>query len=268
MSSGTPDILKKILARKLEELQQRCADLPLPELKEKLQGAKATRGFVRAIEESLSQGRSAVIAEIKKASPSKGVIRPDFHPAEIARSYEAGGASCLSVLTDVDFFQGCDEYLQQARNACKLPVLRKDFIVDPYQVYEARYIGADCILLIVAALSDTQLGELAGLAQQLDLDVLMEVHDGEELERALQIPGRLVGINNRNLRTFEVRLETTTELLHMIPDDRIVVTESAIHSPQDVQFMRDHGVNTFLVGEAFMREVDPGQTLQALFYQT
>lgn len=265
MSSPAADILQKILARKVEELRARSAALPLPELTQQLQASSPVRGFMAAIENKIAAGQSAVIAEIKKASPSKGVIRPDFHPADIARSYEAGGAACLSVLTDVDFFQGSDEYLKQARNACALPVLRKDFIIDPYQVYEARLIGADCILLIVAALGDAQLGELASLAHQLDMDVLMEVHDREELERALQIPGRLIGINNRNLRTFETRLQTTTELLHMIPDDRIVVTESAIHTPADVRFMREHGVNAFLVGEAFMREADPGTKLRELF---
>jgi len=207
----------------------------------------------------------AVIAEIKKASPSKGVIRENFDPVAIARSYEKGGATCLSVLTDVDFFQGADAYLQQAREACTLPVIRKDFIIDPYQVYEARTIGADCVLLIVAALSDAQLQELSQLAEQVGLDVLVEVHDEAELHRALKLNTPLIGINNRNLRTFDVSLQTTIDLLPLIPDDRIVVTESAIHTPQDVNFMRKHNVNAFLVGEAFMRADDPGVKLAELF---
>jgi len=221
---------------------------------------------VEAIRKRLDGGEPAVIAEIKKASPSKGVIRPDFDPAAIAKSYEAGGAACLSVLTDVDFFQGADEYLVQARTACALPVLRKDFIVDPYQVVEARAIGADCILLIAAALDDTRMQELAGTAQELGLDVLVEVHDGEELERALRLELPLVGINNRDLRTFETRLETTLELLDAIPGDRIVVTESGIHTPDDVARMREHGVHAFLVGETFMRAEQPGERLAELFF--
>ncbi|MGM0594160.1 MAG: indole-3-glycerol phosphate synthase TrpC, partial [Pseudomonadota bacterium] len=207
----------------------------------------------------------AVIAEVKRASPSKGVIREKFVPAEIAQSYEKGGAACLSVLTDIDFFQGSDEYLQQARAACTLPVIRKDFIVDPYQVYEARVIGADCILLIAACLSDAQMQQLSALATELAMDVLVEVHDGEELQRTLPLGLPLVGINNRNLRTFEVSLDTTLELLAQIPEGRIVVTESGIHTPEDVALMRSHQVNTFLVGEAFMRADEPGQKLAELF---
>ena len=203
--------------------------------------------------------------EIKKASPSKGVIREHFEPAEIARSYERSGASCLSVLTDRDFFQGSDHFLQAARDACSLPVLRKDFMVDPYQIYEARMIGADCILLIVSALSDQQLSEFNALAQSLGMDVLAEVHGIDELERALPLPGAILGINNRNLHTFEVSLNNTFELLNLIPDSRLVVTESGIHTKQDVESMVRHNVTSFLVGEAFMRQEDPGAGLRTLF---
>jgi len=206
-----------------------------------------------------------VIAEVKKASPSKGVMRPDFRPAEIARSYEAGGAACLSVLTDVDFFQGADAYLQEARSACSLPVLRKDFTIDPYQVYEARVLGADCILLIVAALGDAALVELSELAAELDMDVLVEVHDGEELERALATPARLIGINNRNLRTFATTLDTTLELRSRVPAQRLLVTESGIVTREDVARMRGADVHAFLVGETFMRAEDPGAELRRLF---
>ena len=210
-------------------------------------------------------GDAAVIAEIKKASPSKGVIRPDFDPEQIARSYAAGGATCLSVLTDEAFFQGADHYLKAARRACALPVLRKDFIIDAYQVWEARAIGADCVLLIVAALDDAQLSDLSGLALDLGMDVLVEVHDAGELTRALALPLPLIGINNRDLRSFETRLETTIELLASIPEERIVVTESGIHQPADVHYLRRHGVHAFLVGEAFMRAEDPGARLAQLF---
>ena len=263
--SDTPDILKKILARKVDEIQQRAGHESLRDLTQRAAGMPAPRGFVQSIEAKLLGKQAAVIAEIKKASPSKGVIRANFDPAAIAKSYQDGGAACLSVLTDVDFFQGADAYLQQAKAACALPVLRKDFVIDPYQVYEARVLGADCILLIVAALSDTQLLDLSQLAAELDLDVLVEVHDAEELERALSLNTKLIGINNRNLRTFETRLETTLDLLPAIPDDRIVVTESAIHNREDVKRMQQNGVNSFLVGEAFMRADDPGQMLKALF---
>jgi len=263
--NDTPDILKKIIHRKAEEVAVRAGQLPLSQLSASLEGAASARGFVAAIESKILANEAAVIAEIKKASPSKGVLREDFRPADIAASYERGGAACLSVLTDVDFFQGSDDYLKQARAACSLPVLRKDFVIDPYQVYEARAIGADCILLIVACLSDAQLQELSGLAQELGLDVLVEVHDGEELARALPLNTRLIGINNRNLRTFEVSLQTTIELLSTIPEDRIVVTESGIHVPEDVALMRENRVNAFLVGEAFMRAEDPGVRLAELF---
>lgn len=263
--NDTPDILKKIIARKIEEINERKSRCDLSGIRARAQQADACRGFVSAIKNRIDAGRSGVIAEIKKASPSKGVIREDFHPAEIAASYEKAGAACLSVLTDADFFQGSEEYLQQARAACSLPVIRKDFIIDPYQVYEARAIGADCILLIVAVLNDTQLEELSALAQELNMDVLVEVHDAEELQRALLLKLPLVGINNRNLRTFEVSLDTTLDLLKQIPRDRIVVTESAIHSKQDVTLMREHNVNAFLVGEAFMRAENPGEELAKLF---
>jgi len=214
---------------------------------------------------AVDAGRPAVIAEIKKASPSAGVIRPHFEPAAIARSYEAGGAACLSVLTDREFFQGGDEYLREARAACRLPVLRKDFIVDEYQVYEARAIEADCILLIVAALGDAQLRELAGLAAHLEMDVLVEVHDEEELDRALALDTPLIGVNNRDLRTFRTRLDTTLRLKARVPEDRLVVTESGIHTREDVARMRANGVHAFQVGEAFMRAPDPGQKLAELF---
>ncbi|MFA5531133.1 MAG: indole-3-glycerol phosphate synthase TrpC [Thiohalomonadaceae bacterium] len=263
--NDTPDVLKKILRRKAEEVAERAARVPMAELRERARAADAPRGFADAIRKRVAAGRPAVIAEVKKASPSKGVIRPDFDPAAIARSYEAGGATCLSVLTDVDFFQGADAYLQQARAACSLPVLRKDFVIEPYQVVEARAIGADCILLIAAALSDAQMKELTQTAREFGLDVLVEVHDGEELARALPLGLPLVGINNRNLRTFEVALATTLELLPVIPADRTVVTESGILAAEDVALMRGHGVHAFLVGEAFMRAPEPGERLRELF---
>ncbi|HSW52646.1 MAG TPA: indole-3-glycerol phosphate synthase TrpC [Sulfuricaulis sp.] len=260
-----PDILRKILARKAEEIAERARRTPLVELKKQLAQAPVPRGFMKAIRSRVATGQAAVIAEIKKASPSKGLLRADFRPAEIAQSYERHGATCLSVLTDVDFFQGSDEHLKQARSACGLPVLRKDFTIDAYQVYEARIIGADAILLIVAALDDTQLRELAELAAELGMDVLVEVHDAVELERALELPAPLIGINNRDLRTFHTSLETTLDLLEKIPAGRVVVTESGIHAPADVARMRARGVNVFLVGEAFMKADDPGMKLQELF---
>ena len=262
---NTPDILKKIIRRKQQEIADRLSKVSLAEQIDRTKNASPVRGFVKSIEHSIQVGRAAVIAEIKKASPSKGVMRENFIPAEIAGSYEKGGASCLSVLTDIDFFQGCDEYLQQARTACSLPVIRKDFIIDPYQVYEARAIGADCILLIVACLDDAKLVELNALAHELGMDVLVEVHDAQELQRALKLPNRLIGINNRNLRTFETSLQTTIELLEQIPADKIVVTESGIHTPADVALMRQHQVHAFLVGEAFMKADDPGEKLAELF---
>lgn len=261
----TPDILKRILRRKREEIAERSARTPLDALEPRIENASPVRGFAAAVAARIAAGESGVIAEIKRASPSKGIIREDFHPAEIAASYQKGGAACLSVLTDVDFFQGSDVYLQEARAACALPVIRKDFIVDPYQVYEARVLGADCILLIVAALDDAPLTALTQLAHELGMDVLVEVHDRAELERALPLGTKLVGINNRDLRTFDTTLQTTLDLLASIPDDRIVVTESGIHTHSDVALMRSHDVNAFLVGEAFMRADDPGKKLRELF---
>lgn len=261
----TPDILKKILARKMEEIDARNRAVSLQELSRRVAEADAPRGFLSALRVRVAAGRAAVIAEIKKASPSRGVLREDFEPAQIAASYERGGATCLSVLTDIDFFQGADAYLQQARAACALPVLRKDFIIDPYQVYEARVIGADCILLIVAALADAMLAELLQLAEHLQMDCLVEVHDATELERALQTPAPLIGINNRDLRSFETSLDVTLDMLGQIPDDRLVVTESGIHTADDVSLMRGRGVHTFLVGEAFMKAPDPGEKLAQLF---
>ena len=259
------DILPKILARKAEEIAERSARLSLDELRRQAQNLPPPRPFAGDLERTIARGRPAVIAEIKRASPSKGLLRDPFRPAEIAQSYAAAGATCLSVLTDRDFFQGSEEYLREARAACDLPVLRKDFIIDPYQVYEARLIGADCILLIVAALDDARLLELERLAMDLDLDVLVEVHDATELQRALAIGATLIGVNNRNLRTFETRLETTLDLLPRIPAGCTVVTESGIHTPADVALMRTHGVHAFLVGEAFMRAPDPGAKLAELF---
>jgi indole-3-glycerol phosphate synthase len=244
---------------------ERRARLPLDDLRTRLRDLAPPRGFAAALRRRIDAGRAAVIAEVKKASPSRGVLRADFRPADIATSYAAGGAACLSVLTDRDFFQGDDEYLRQARAACTLPVLRKDFVIDAYQVYESRLLGADCILLIVAALGDARLSEFAGLAAQLELDVLVEVHDADELARALALNVPLVGVNNRDLRSFDIRLETTLDLLPAIPPDRVVVTESGIHTVQDVQRLRAHGVNAFLVGEAFMRAPDPGAELRKLF---
>ena len=259
------DILNRILARKVEEIEQRSRVRPLEELRARASQQAPARGFVRAIQRKLDAGDAAVIAEVKKASPSKGLIRKDFDPAAIARSYEAGGAACLSVLTDVDFFQGSNAYLGEARAACRLPVIRKDFIIDPYQVYEARMIGADAILLIVAALEDGPMIEMANLAHELGMDVLVEVHDIDELERALQTDCQLIGVNNRNLRTFEVSLDTSLELKSAMPGDRIMVTESGIASREDVARMRGAGIHTFLVGESFMRQPDPGVALKAMF---
>ncbi|MDH3526277.1 MAG: indole-3-glycerol phosphate synthase TrpC [Gammaproteobacteria bacterium] len=262
---ATPDILRKILARKVEEITERKHRLGLEELGLRVAAAGPVRGFLAGLTGRLEVGRPAVIAEVKQASPSRGILRVDFDPAQIAASYERGGATCLSVLTDIDFFKGSDANLQQARAACSLPVLRKDFIIDPYQVLEARAIGADCVLLIVAALDDAMLQELMQLAVHLGMDVLVEVHDQDELERALQTPAPLIGINNRNLRTFETRLEVTLGLLDQIPDDRTVVTESGIHTREDVALMRSHGVHAFLVGEAFMKAAEPGEKLAELF---
>lgn len=265
MSNNPPDILKKILARKLEEIAERSAKTPITDLRRLAEQADVPRGFVTALQRKIALGQAGVIAEIKKASPSKGVIRPDFHPADIAKSYASHGAACLSVLTDRDFFQGCEMYLQEARAACALPVLRKDFTIAEYQVLEARAISADCILLIAAALDDAQMRDLAQCAMDLGMDVLVEVHDRAELERALPLGLSLVGINNRNLRTFDVSLQTTLDMLSLIPQDRIVVTESGIFAPEDVRLMRSHNVHAFLVGESFMRAKDPGEKLAELF---
>ena len=264
-SNNTPDILKKILQRKREEVAERSAQLDLERLILMSEQALPVRGFIRAIEEKISQGEAAVIAEIKKASPSKGIMRENFNPTKIAQSYEKNGAACLSILTDKDFFQGSEGYLKQARNATQLPVIRKDFIIDPYQVYEARTINADCILLIVSALTDERLQELLALSNKLGMDVLMEVHDADEMERALLSGAKLIGVNNRNLRTFEVSLQNTIDMINMVPDDRILVTESGIHVPADVALMRENNINTFLVGEAFMRADEPGEKLAELF---
>ncbi|HEX5056533.1 MAG TPA: indole-3-glycerol phosphate synthase TrpC [Gammaproteobacteria bacterium] len=260
------DILQTILTRKTEEIVERAGRVSLRELEQCVAGLPAPRDFTGALRTRGVAGQPAVIAEIKKASPSKGVIRPDFDPVSIAKSYEIGGAACLSVLTDRDFFQGSEEYLQNARQACRLPVLRKDFTIDRYQVYEARAIGADCILLIVAALSDEMLKELLALAEQLQLAALVEVHDRPEMERALAAGARFIGINNRNLRTFETRLETTYELMQMVDEDVLLVTESGIHTRADVTAMRQRGINCFLVGEAFMRAPVPGAKLKELFF--
>jgi indole-3-glycerol phosphate synthase len=259
------DILNKINATKHEEVAAAQAAKPLAVVRAEAEAQSPTRDFVGALRAKIAAGQSAVISEIKKASPSKGVLREDFRPADIARSYEAGGAACLSVLTDSPYFQGCPEYLKQARAACALPVLRKDFLVDPYQVYEARAMGADCILLIVASLSLAQMQEMEAIAHSLGMAVLVESHNGEELDAALQLKTPLIGINNRNLRTFEVSLDTTLQQLDRIPADRLVITESGILKPEDVTLMRQHQVNAFLVGEAFMRADDPGTELARLF---
>ena len=259
------DILNRILARKAEEVAERRTRLPEAELVARIAELPGTRGFAAAIEAKIDAGLPAVIDEVKKASPSKGLIRTHFDPAAIARSYEAAGAACLSVLTDSDFFQGSEAFLQQAREACSLPVLRKEFIIDAYQVYEARAIGADCVLLIVSALDDDVLLELSLLAAELDLDVLCEVHDEEELERAQALPVPLIGVNNRNLRSFETSLETSLTLQELVEYDRVLVAESGIHTPQDVARLREGGIQAFLVGEAFMRAEDPGSELKRLF---
>jgi indole-3-glycerol phosphate synthase len=266
------DILTKILAVKREEVAAALAAKSLAAVRAEAEAQPAPRDFVGAIRSKVSRGGTppatplpAVIAEIKKASPSKGVLRANFHPAEIAASYERYGAACLSVLTDRQFFQGSPEYLQAARAACALPVLRKDFMVDPYHIYEARAMGADAILLIVAALSVMQMQEMEAIAQALGMAVLVEAHDGTEVDAALQLKTPLIGINNRNLRTFEVSLQTTLGQLDRIPSDRIVVTESGILGAEDVALMRSHGVHAFLIGEAFMRAADPGQQLARLF---
>lgn len=262
--SGT--ILDTIVARKREEIAERRRARPLEAVAEAARAAAPARGFQAALAQRIGHGEPGVIAEIKKASPSKGVIRPDFEPVGIARSYAGAGAACLSVLTDVDFFQGADAYLTAARAAVELPVLRKDFVVDPYQVHETRALGADCMLLIVAALDIMRLTNLYWLGRDVGLDVLIEVHDERELEAALSLQPGMIGINNRNLKTFETRLDVTWNLLERIPADVLVVTESGINRAEDVREMRRRGVNAFLVGEAFMREPDPGLALRRLFF--
>ncbi|NNE36986.1 MAG: indole-3-glycerol phosphate synthase TrpC [Gammaproteobacteria bacterium] len=266
--SERSDILNRILERKQHEVSERQKNISLDSIKNLAADTAPPRGFYQAINYSIDQGKPAVIAEIKKASPSKGIIREDFDPVTIAKSYANGGATCLSVLTDVDFFQGSDEHLKAAKSACNLPVLRKDFTIDPYQLYEARAIGADCILLIVAALSDSQLRELVDVTLELGMDVLVEVHDREELERAMILRTPLIGINNRDLHTFKTDLETTLTLLTDIYPDRTVVTESGIHTAQQVIKLRQHNVNAFLVGEAFMSADDPGEKIRELFSES
>ena len=265
MPALTSGILGEILAAKAREVTRRAAARPLAELRAAIDGLAPPRGFIDAIERDLGAGRPAVIAEMKKASPSAGVLRADFDPAAIARSFAEHGATCLSVLTDETYFHGHNRDLAEARNACALPVLRKDFIVDPYQVFEARVIGADAVLLIVAALGDPALPELAELAHALDMDVLVEAHDDKDLERALALPCRLIGINNRNLQTFQTSLDTSVALRASIPENRIAVTESGIHTRNDVARLRQHDVHAFLVGEAFMRAQQPGEKLKELF---
>jgi indole-3-glycerol phosphate synthase len=259
------DILDRILATKAEEVAAAKRSRPYVEVEAAARAALRPRDFEGALRAQIASGRSAVIAEIKKASPSRGVLRAHFDPPAIARSYEAAGAACLSVLTDRQYFQGAPEFLTAARGACSLPVLRKDFIVDEYQIAEARALGADAILLIVAALDDPRLAALEACARDFGMAVLVEVHDGAELQRALRLETPLIGVNNRNLRTFDVSLATTLDLLAQVPGDRLVITESGIRSPADVATMRAHGVHAFLVGEAFMRADDPGAALAALF---
>ncbi len=260
------DILNKIIAVKEMEVARAVGKKPFSTVRAEAEAMPPPRDFVGAIQFKIAAGKPAIIAEIKKASPSRGVIRENFDPAAIAGSYEQHGAACLSVLTDTQFFQGSKNHLMEARAACALPVLRKDFMIDPYQVCRARTIGADCILLIVAALDLPRMQELETQAMELGMAVLVESHDAAELELALQLKTPLIGINNRNLRTFETRLETTLELMGRVPQERIVITESGIHTREDVQRMRHNGINAFLVGEAFMRAEDPGQELARLFF--
>ena len=265
-SDKTPTILRKIVARKWQEIEERQSTLKLANCKAQAFDRDETRGFVRAIETKNANNLPAIIAEIKKASPTKGIIREDFVPAAIAESYEKAGAACLSVLTDRDFFQGHEDYLQQARAASALPIIRKDFMVAPYQIYESRVVNADCVLLIAACLTKDQMQELSGIAHEIGLDVLVEVHNEAELKDALTLETRLIGINNRDLHSFEVSLDNTFNLLKQIPEDRIVVTESGIHAREDVIAMQERDVNAFLVGEAFMRAADPGKELERLFF--
>lgn len=264
MSTGS-DVLDKIMAHKAHEVDAQRRQTSLADMRAMADDMPPVRGFVAGMQETLASGRAAVIAEVKKASPSKGVIRSDFRPAEIAESYQKYGAACLSVLTDAEFFQGSPEYFAQVRQACTIPMLRKDFMLDDYQVYQARAMDADCILLIVAALEDGLMQDLAGRSLELQMDVLVEVHNAEELERGLKLGMPMIGINNRNLRNFETSLDTTIDLLPLIPKEVVVVTESGIHEADDVAQMREHGVDSFLVGEAFMRAAEPGTRLAELF---
>lgn len=263
--TDTPDILKTILATKQQEVARRKINAPIAMLEEIASGVERPRGFANALQYRMLIKKPAIIAEIKKASPSQGVIRENFQPVAIARDYAMNGATCLSVLTDKEYFQGSEAYLEMVRKSCPLPVLRKDFMIDAYQIYEARALGADCILLIVAALEDKLMHELAELATKLGMDVLVEVHDGEELQRALSLDTKLIGINNRNLRTFVTNLQTTLELKTAIPDDRLIITESGIHTTEDVQLMLNNNIYGFLVGEAFMRVEQSGQKMRELF---
>lgn len=262
---NTPDILKKIIARKEQEVIECKKIISFDQMMKKAYDDRETVDFYQALKNKVDLKQNAIIAEIKKASPSKGILRENFNPVEIAKSYEVHGAACLSVLTDKDFFQGDDQYLIDVREAVSLPILRKEFIIDPYQVLEARVMGADCILLIAACLSDGEMEILAQHAMQLNMDILVEVHNAEELKRALKLPLIMIGINNRNLRTFDVSLQTTVDLLSEIKDDILVITESGILTSENVAFMHEHDVYSFLVGEAFMRQDDPGVALQEIF---
>lgn len=263
--TDTPDILKQILATKAEEITRRKQCITISDLKKYAESVEKPRGFAVALQARTLSKQATIIAEIKKASPSKGVICEDFQPVNIALDYARHGATCLSVLTDQKYFQGSEIFLQMVREKCPLPALRKDFMIDPYQVYEALALGADCILLIVSALADPQMLDLAKLAKDLGMDVLVEVHDADELQRALVVDTPLIGINNRNLRTFATTLETTLKLKEQIPEDRLIITESGIHSQADVQLMLENDIYTFLVGEAFMRAASPGQKMRELF---
>jgi indole-3-glycerol phosphate synthase len=263
--TDTPDILQKILAKKVEEVASRKQRMSISDLEDIAQGVERPRGFYNALQAKVSAKKPGVIAEIKKASPSKGIIRENFQPITIGLDYAMNGATCLSILTDKEFFQGAEANLQMVRERCPLPIIRKDFMIDPYQIYESRALGADCILLIVAALGDAQMHELSDTATKLGMDVLVEVHNADELQRALTLDTKLIGINNRNLRSFETTLQTTLDLKSAIPAERIVITESGIHSQDDVQLMLDNDIYAFLVGESFMRAESPGQKMRELF---
>jgi len=266
MTKETPDILKKILDYKIEYIKDKKSEVSLKELKIRSDDCPKRRGFTNSLMETIASGNPGVIAEIKKASPSKGIICENFNPDAIAKSYEDAGACCLSVLTDIKFFRGSDDYLRQAHDACMLPILRKDFMIDVYQIYETKLIGADCILIIISALSDMQAQEMVGIATEIGLDVLIEVHDREELERGMMLRTPLIGINNRNLHTFETNLDTTLNLLTDVFHDRTVITESGIHTKDHVKLMQKNNVNAFLVGEAFMKSKEPGEELKKMFF--